>query len=409
MARPYQELSVSPDGNPLGLSVRFRLENRSRETVAAGPGFCVGWQLYDPGTSAFLGEGDWTPLPVPLVPGGSAEFALRVQLPPEEGSYRVLISPRSDGDGWYYTRGWPFVLLEAEVRDGRIAQYSSRVASMPALNRLKGWRAVMRFATAPWKPLWRHRRLTGSMARRDIAARYRGSLGDVLWTVLHPLLLMGTYFFVFGVVLQARFAGDNTRTGFALYFLAGLLPWLPFSEAVSRAPSVMIEHRNFVKKMLYPLETIPVHQAIAALVTEAFALAVFLVLLLVLRGGVPGTVVWLPLVIVPQLLLTVGVSWFLSALGVFVRDLGQVIGFLMTIGFFLVPICYPETSLPKGAEPLLEQNPVFTFVRIYRAILLEGTSPHAMWMARVWTAGVLVFLAGYAWFHRLRRSFPDVI
>src|SRR5258705_13776996 len=118
------------------------------------------------------------------------------------------------------------------------------------------------------RTLWRNRRLMRSMVRRDILARYRGSFAGAAWTFLNPLLLMATYFFVFGVVLQSRFGADQSRTGFALYFLAGMLPWLPLSEAVGRAPHVILEHRNFVKKLVFPVETLCVNQVLAGLVTE---------------------------------------------------------------------------------------------------------------------------------------------
>src|SRR2546423_14356594 len=107
-----------------------------------------------------------------------------------------------------------------------------------------------------------------SMVRRDILGRYRGSLGGVFWTILNPLLLMVTYFFVFGMVLKAKFGNDPSRSGFALYFLAGMLPWLAFSEAVGRAPFVLLEHRTFIKKLLFPVGTLPVNMVLAGLVSE---------------------------------------------------------------------------------------------------------------------------------------------
>ena len=113
------------------------------------------------------------------------------------------------------------------------------------------------------------------MVRRDILGRYRGSFGGAFWTVLNPLLLMLTYFFVFGVVLRTRFGNDPSRAGFALYFLAGMLPWLAFSEAAGRAPTVMLEHRNFVKKLVFAVETLPVNLVVSGLVSEFFALVLF--------------------------------------------------------------------------------------------------------------------------------------
>jgi lipopolysaccharide transport system permease protein len=180
---------------------------------------------------------------------------------------------------------------------------------------------------------------------------------------------MVTYFFVFGIVLRTRFAHDPSRSGFVLYFLAGMVPWLAFSEA-------------------------------AGLVTEVFALGIFAIGLLLARGGVPLSVLWLPVLVIPQLLFT---------LGVYVRDLGQVNGFLLTLWFFLIPICYPVESLPAGAMPVLSKNPLFVLVTAYRAIFLERHPPafHSMW--KLWLGSALLCLVGHAWFYKLKKNFADVI
>jgi lipopolysaccharide transport system permease protein len=226
---------------------------------------------------------------------------------------------------------------------------------------------------------------------------------------LNPLLLMAAYFFVFAIVLQARFPGDTSRSGFVLYFLAGMLPWLAISEAVGRAPSVLLEHRNFVMKLVFPLETLPVNVTLAGLVTQAFALAIFLVLLLVTRGTIPPSILWLPAILVTQVLLTLGLCWLLSAAGVFVRDLGQVMGFVLTLWFFLTPICYPESALPSEALRVLGLNPVLVLVRAYRATMLENRAPDWLSLGIVFVFAAALAVAGHAWFYRLRKSFADVI
>lgn len=257
--------------------------------------------------------------------------------------------------------------------------------------------------------LWPHRTLTMSLVRRDIEARYRGSFGGALWTVLHPLLLMVTYYFVFGVVLESRFPGDPSRSGFVVYFLAGMLPWLAISEALGRSPGLIPEHGNLIKKLVFPSEVLPVVRTLAALVTQAAATAVFVLFLAVLRRPVPLTVVWLPLLLVPQVLLTLGLSYLLAATGAFLRDLGQIIGFLLTIWFFLTPICYPEAALPPALAPVLGNNPLFWLVRGYRAALLEGAAPDGKSLALLWAVATLVFIAGKRWFHKLKAGFADVI
>jgi lipopolysaccharide transport system permease protein len=257
--------------------------------------------------------------------------------------------------------------------------------------------------------LWRNRSLIRSMVRRDILGRYRGSFGGAFWTVLNPLLLMATYFFVFGIVLRTRFQGDPSRSGFVLYFLCGMLPWLAFSEAAGRAPFVILEYRNFVKKLVFPLETLPVNLVAAGLVTQVFALAVFIAGLLLARGGVPATVLWLPALLIPQLLFTAGICWFLAALGVYVRDLGQISGFLLTLWFFLTPICYPTESLPPEALSILSKNPVFVLVSGYRDIFLEARAPAFGPLWKLWVLSAVLFLAGHAWFYKLKKNFADVI
>jgi lipopolysaccharide transport system permease protein len=310
---------------------------------------------------------------------------------------------------WFYTLGWPFLRVEATVENGRARLDRVGVVTLRTIRRENMLRAVKRAFTLPISTIVRNRSLIRTMVRRDILGRYRGSFGGVFWTLLNPLLLMLTYFFVFGVVLRTRFGSDPSRAGFALYFLAGMLPWLAFSEAAGRAPTVMLEHRNFVKKLVFAVETLPINLVVSGLVSETFALLLFGIGLFLARGAVPASVVWLPALIVPQVLFTAGICWFLGALGVFVRDLGQVIGFLLTLWFFLTPICYPEGSLPAAALPLLAKNPMFVLVRGYRAILLEGQAPAWGSLWKLWIVAAAVFILGHAWFYKLRRSFADII
>lgn len=257
--------------------------------------------------------------------------------------------------------------------------------------------------------LWRNRRLAWSLTQRDIQARYRGSFGGGLWTFLNPLLLTLTYYFVFGVVMQSRFPGDPTREGFVLYFLAGMLPWLAMSETLGRSPSVIVEHFNFIKKLIFPSEILPAIRTMAALVSEAVALAIFLGLLLITRGEIPISVFWLPVLIVPQVLLTLGLSYLLAATGAFLRDLSQIIGFVLTLWFFITPICYPDTSLPPQLLPILGKNPVYALVRAYRAVLLEGHAPEWAALWKLWLLSIVVFFIGQRWFSKLQKSFADVL
>jgi lipopolysaccharide transport system permease protein len=409
MRAGYEQPEFALDPESRTITASFRLVNNSEQHWRSEDGFFMGWQMFDPETGTFISEGNWNSLPSDLAPAETVQLSVPVTLPKERGRYRVYISPIVQGHGWFYHQGKPFVLVDAAVEEGRARLVEGRVTTLRALRRRNIGQAIAKVFWLPARTLWTNRSLIRSMIRRDILARYRGSAFDVLWTVLHPLLLMATYFFVFGIVLESRFGPDESRTGFALYFLAGMLPWLAISEALGRAPHVIVEHRNFVKKLVFPVEVLPVTQVIAGVVTQAFAMAIFVVALFVIRGSVPATIVWLPALLLPQILFTMGFSWFLAATGVYLRDLGQVIGFLLTLWFFITPICYPEASLPPEAVGILSKNPMYVMVRAYRSIFLEAAAPawHSLW--KLWLVSVAIFLLGHAWFYKLRKSFADVI
>jgi ABC-type polysaccharide/polyol phosphate export permease len=352
----YRDVQVRAQGP--ALEIHLGMENRSSQ-VWKPENFSLGWQFFDPETDFFILEGEWTPVPREIQPGEVASFDFSIPFPPDSGGYHVYVSPIEQPAGWAYQRGRPFLRIRAETSDGEVRLLDHEIATTRALRLRRLRRALPRLFSSPIRTIAENHRLIGSMARRDILARYRGSFGDVFWTILNPLLLMATYFFVFGVVLRTRFGADQSSTSFALYFLAGMLPWLAFSEPAGRAAHVILEHRNFVKKLIFPLETLPVNQVVAD-----------------------------------------------------VRDLGQIMGFVLTLWFFITPICYPETSLstlPAGAFAVLRKNPFYVLVRGYRAIFLEGHPPELSALAKLWVVALIVFLLGHAWFYKLRKSFADVI
>src|SRR5271170_1681622 len=339
------------------------------------------WQVIDPSTELLLDEGQ------------SAGPDVRVTLPEGDGAYRVQVAPVNDRAR--------FTFIDALVTDGRLVAQAPQKTSGAAMSRRRFFRAVPKVFVYPVRSLIRNHKLMASMVRRDILSRYRGSFGGSLWTILNPLLLMATYFFLFGIVLKQRFEGGS----YILYFLAGILPWLAFSEAVGRSPSIMLEYRSFVKKLVFPLETLPMNLVIAGAVTEAIGLVIFTLGLLYSRHALPLSVLWLPALIVPQLLFTVGLCWFLAALGVFLRDLGQILGFILTAWFFLTPICYPESQLQGAMRTAQSFNPIFVLVHGYRTVFLDNHAPDAIPLIGLWIAALGFAILGHAFFHKLRRSF----
>jgi lipopolysaccharide transport system permease protein len=365
--------------------------------------------LFDADTGTLIVDGPRVQPERDIKPGESARVRLDFEVPAEDGAYQTIVSPMREDVCWYWEQGWPFLLAESGTRNGKASLLRVRVINRSVLRRERLWRGLGRALTYPVLTVWRNRSLIRVMVRRDVLGRYRGSFGGSFWTVFNPLLLMLTYFFVFAVVLQSKFPGDPSRSGFALYYLAGMLPWLAFSEAVGRSATVVLDHRNFVKKLVFAVETLPVNLVVAGLVTEFVAVVLFCGVLLAVKHSVPATVLWLPVLLVPQVLLTAGLSWFLAGLGAFVRDLGQILGFLMTIWFFVTPICYPETSLPGAAAPLLSKNPLYILVHGYRAILLDHQPPSFGPLWKLWLLSAIVFVLGHAWFYKLRKSFADMM
>ncbi|HLK62662.1 MAG TPA: ABC transporter permease [Bryobacteraceae bacterium] len=409
MITAYVVLQSKWNPETSSVHVEFIIRNHTTEIWRPAEGLAIGYHVFDGDSGTLLIDGTRIQPERDVKPHETITIRMDVELPPEDGRYQVFISPMREDVCWYYEKGWPFLVLDASVAQGVVTAQRARVTTNKGLSRERLLRGIGRSVVYPLETIWQNRGLIRVMVRRDVLGRYRGSFGGSFWTVFNPLLLMLTYFYVFGYILKSTFPGDPSRSGFALYYLAGMLPWLAFSESVGRSPSVMLEHRNFVKKLVFAVETLPVNLVVAGLVSEIFAIILYCVFLVSVRHSIPLAVVWLPVMVVPQLLFTAGLSWFLAALGVFVRDLGQILGYLMTIWFFATPICYPEDSLPRELLPWAQKNPIYVLVKGYRDIFLHNQAPHFESLCGLWVLSAVVFVLGHAWFYKLRKSFADII
>lgn len=382
----------------------FRVSSEGYRVVVhcrvAGGGATLGCHWVDPETGRYLRESAWCEV--------DDRGELVVDLPEALGPYRFYVSLR-EGEQWGYAVGRRFLVVDAEVGEAGVTLGRQEMTTLGRLRRERWPGLVNEVVVGPWRSLWVNRHLVRAMVGRDIAARYRGSFADAFWAILNPLLLMLTYYFVFGVFLRTRFPGDPSEAGYVLYFLAGMLPWLAMNETLARAPNTTLENRNLITKMIFPVEVLPLNLTLAGLVTGVTATAIFLVFLVVARGAVPVSVLWWPVVLVPQFLLTAGLCFLLAALGAFVRDVVYVMGLLLTMWFFLTPICYPETSLPAALLPVLGKNPLFVLVRGYRALFIGAAEVEWAALGKLALASLLLFHGGYAVFMRARRRFADVL
>jgi len=263
-----------------------------------------------------------------------------------------------------------------------------------------------------WRPLRelpRRLDLVISLTRRELAARYRGSALGILWAMLTPVVMIAIYTFIFAGIFGARFGVNGTAWDYALYIFCGLLPWTMFQEAVQSSSNVIVARANLVKRVVFPLETLPAAQTLVALTTQMFGTLALVVAALIIRREIHPTLLWLPVLVVPQLIATLGAAWLIASLGVFLRDTAQAIGLVLTAWMFLTPIIYPETNVPKAYRSLININPFTSLVRSYRRIMLEGLAPDWGGLAYFTIFALLLFLFGYWWFARTRKGFADVI
>ncbi len=265
---------------------------------------------------------------------------------------------------------------------------------------------------AVWQPLWQLPRrldLIISLTKRELAARYKGSMLGILWAILTPVVMIAIFTIIFAGIFKAKFGTSNSQWDYALYLFCGLLPWNAFQESLQLSANTIVSHANLVKRVVFPLETLPVSQSLAGIANQMFGTAALLIAMLVLRREFHATVVFLPLLVIPQLVATLGAAWLLASLGVFVRDIVQGIALLLTAWLYLTPIIYPESLVPERYRHLVNLNPFTALVRNYRRIVLEGSLPDWKGLAYFGVFAIVSFLFGYWWFARTRKNFSDVI
>jgi len=263
-----------------------------------------------------------------------------------------------------------------------------------------------------WRPLLelpRRRELILSLAKRDLLTRYKGSVLGLVWAVITPVVMIAIFTFIFAGIFGARFGSTSSHWDYALYLFCGLVPWTMFQDTLQQSATSIVNHANLVKRVVFPLETLPVAQACSALGNQLFATIALLLAVIIIQHRLPLTAVWFPVVLLPQLLLTIGAAWLLASLGVFLRDLGQTIGIITTVLLFLSPVFYPSSALPKAYLNWLLLNPLTFFIEEARNVLIWGRTPDwGGWVMAYLTSLAIAWL-GFAWFQKTRKGFADVM
>jgi len=257
-----------------------------------------------------------------------------------------------------------------------------------------------------------NRDLIRQMTRREVVGRYKGSFFGLAWSFFYPVFSLAVYTFVFSEIFKSRWGsgdGAESKAQFALILFVGLIVLGLFSEVLNRAPGLIVSNINYVKRVVFPLEILPVVAMGAALFHAFVSVMVLLLAFLLSNGNIYWTALLLPLVLLPLIVLILGIAWFLASLGVFVRDASQTVGIVTTIMMFISPVFYPITAVPKEFQTLILANPLTFMIEQSREVLIWGHTPNWFGLGFYTLAASLVAWGGFAWFQKTRKGFADVL
>jgi len=262
------------------------------------------------------------------------------------------------------------------------------------------------------KSFLHNRQLILQMIKREVIGRYKGSIMGLAWSFFTPVFMLMVYTFVFAIVFKARWGGaggDDSKTQFAVVLFVGMIVHGLFAEVLNRAPSLILSNVNYVKKVVFPLEILPAIAMGSALFHCAVSLCVLLIAFVAFNGFMHWTVLLVPIVLLPLIILTLGLAWFLASLGVFLRDVGQLIVIITTVILFLAPVFYPVSAIPTAYQPWIMANPLTYIIEQAREVLIWGRMPDFFGLGVYMLIALAIAWAGFAWFQKTRKGFADVI
>lgn len=248
------------------------------------------------------------------------------------------------------------------------------------------------------------------LLKRDVYAKYQGSVLGVLWSFVNPILLLSVYTFVFSDVFKARLTVQTSnRLEFAITLFAGLLVFNFFSESLSKASWSIVHNPNLVKKVVFPLYLLPAVSVGSAFFQMLVSLLVLMLFQILFATGVQVTIVLLPLIWIPYAFGVLGVSWFISSLSVFIRDVGQMVGTVLMVLMFMCPIFYPISAVPEKYRFILQLNPLAHVIEMSRSLIVDGVVPSMLSVVLVWLVGGMLGIFGCIWFNRTKSAFSDIL
>ncbi|TDK66534.1 ABC transporter permease [Sapientia aquatica] len=260
--------------------------------------------------------------------------------------------------------------------------------------------------------LIQHRQLIFQMGKREVIGRYKGSAMGLLWSFFNPVFMLMVYTFVFSEIFKSRWGGasaSGSKTEFAVVLFVGMIVQTLFCESLNRSPSLILNNVNYVKKVVFPIEILPIVSLGANLFHSLISMTVLLLAFFIFNGYLQWTLIFIPFVILPIVILTMGLTWFLAALGVFLRDIGQTITIITTMLMFLAPVFYPITAVPVEMRPYLIANPLTFIIEQAREVLIWGNQPNWMGLGIYTLIACVIAWVGYVFFQKTRKGFADVL
>jgi len=293
---------------------------------------------------------------------------------------------------------------------------------MPSVNVVNGKQIVVenlgpvertiRFICRPFAQMWHHRDLIQAILRREVAERFKGSIAGWVWAIVAPLLAIAVYTIAFSGRLDLPpqyIVTGNQNLSYALFILSGIVVFNFWSEMAFRAPMLLHEYVHFIKQTIFPSDMLAVISTLRATLYTVISLGVLIVFQLITTGGLPWTMLLLPLIMIPFIAFLVGMSWFLCAIGAFTRDAGYLMINIVPLFMFATPVFYHQSIFGSPGETLIYINALTGYVDVMRDIMLVGKLPN--WQVYAWTlfTSIFTFYFGYWFFDRYRNVIVDVL
>lgn len=268
---------------------------------------------------------------------------------------------------------------------------------------------IENFFLSPFSVFLQNRKLIFSLSRRNVQQRYQGSFLGLLWSVLTPIIMLVIYTFIFSVVFKSKWGGSSDKYQFAMLLFSGLIVFNLFSDIVSSSSSLIVSYSNYVTKVIFPVEILPWVITLSSLFNFMISFVIWLIFYIALIGIPSLSILLIPIVMIPFCLFCCGLSYIISSLGVYLRDINQLTSLIITALMFMTPIFYPISALPEQYRSYMYWNPVTNVIEMFRDVAIYDIRIQTYYYLTYFLSSLCVYLIGFWVFKKLRKGFSDVL